>query len=218
MKDEPTYSRVNDHHTTQVSELTDLVKNLIRNQGGRAQVKACSLCKDDTYPHPTNACPRLVGETEEVNTVGYGNNRPRYDSNYNSYNNSYNLGLKDHPNLRYGNPLYQPNQPSTSHYQQANPPQQNPPHNQNSHHYIGGPQEPPGYPQNPNQNLSIRANQEQRAQKATSSTEDMIASLAQSMTIMQTTMVQNSNETRASIQNLKRQMSQMFTAINRIGA
>lgn len=63
-------------------------------------VKACKICLNTS--HPTDSCPTLQEDaTFGVNAVGRfpGLFQPRWDLS----NNAYNLGWRDHPNLRYGN-------------------------------------------------------------------------------------------------------------------
>ncbi|CAH9091263.1 unnamed protein product [Cuscuta epithymum] len=93
--------------TSQVTDLTSLVKDFLLKSKTQ-EVKVCGICTQQG--HPTDSCPTLQEDTtEQVNALGFqGHQQWRYDS----FSNSYNPGLRDHPNLRYGNP------------QQANPPSQ----------------------------------------------------------------------------------------------
>ncbi|CAH9119078.1 unnamed protein product [Cuscuta europaea] len=80
----------------QVASLTSLVKELLLKPNTQ-EVKACGICT--TTGHPTDSCPSL--QEEQVNALGFqGHQQKRYDP----FSNSYNPGLRDHPNLRYGNP------------------------------------------------------------------------------------------------------------------
>ncbi|CAH9094256.1 unnamed protein product, partial [Cuscuta europaea] len=80
----------------QVAGLTSLVKELLLKPKTQ-EVKTCSICT--TTGHPTDSCSSL--QEEQVNVLGFkGHQQKRYDP----FSNSYNSGLRDHPNLRYVNP------------------------------------------------------------------------------------------------------------------
>ncbi|XP_065874868.1 uncharacterized protein [Euphorbia lathyris] len=77
--------------------------------------------------HATDECPTLQEDTpEQLNALGYqGHPQRRYDP----YSNTYNPGLRDHPNLSYKqqNSVPQPNPPQQYHRpQQYRPPQSDP--------------------------------------------------------------------------------------------
>lgn len=89
------------------SEVSDL-KGMFRKflvSGNQQQVKACGICSNNG--HPTDSCPTLQEETQEVNAVGFQGQRK-----YDPFSNSYNPGWRDHPALSYkqGNPTLQGNQ------------------------------------------------------------------------------------------------------------
>ncbi|CAH9126488.1 unnamed protein product [Cuscuta epithymum] len=100
---------------SQVVGLTSLVKDFLLKPKTQ-EVKVCGICS--TQGHPTNSCPSIQEENfEQVNALGFqGHQQRRYDP----FTNSYNHGLRDHPNMRYGNP------------QQSNPSSQPPFNNQGS--------------------------------------------------------------------------------------
>ncbi|CAH9067015.1 unnamed protein product [Cuscuta epithymum] len=92
---------------SQVTGLTSLVKDFLLKSKTQ-EVKVCGICTQQG--HPTDSCPTLQEDTtEHVNALGFQSHQQR---RYDPFSNSYNPGLRDHPNLRYGNP------------QQANPPSQ----------------------------------------------------------------------------------------------
>ncbi|CAH9146939.1 unnamed protein product [Cuscuta epithymum] len=83
---------------SQVAGLTSLVKDFLLKSKTQ-EVKVCGICTQQG--HPTDSCPTLQeNDTEQVNALGFqGHQQRRYDP----FSNSYNPGLRDHPNLRYGN-------------------------------------------------------------------------------------------------------------------
>ena len=98
---------------------------------GTGGPQVCGHCGE--LGHIADSCPSIVGKPEEVNQIqgGFKN-----WSNFNS--NTYHPGLRNHPNLSYGNP----NNQSNPHFQ-GNRPSSNqqsfPPRNQfNQNNYQGG--------------------------------------------------------------------------------
>ncbi|KAL0402416.1 UNVERIFIED_CONTAM: hypothetical protein Slati_4271500 [Sesamum latifolium] len=81
-----------------LDELASIVKKFV--VGGPRQVKACGIC---TSPeHFTDACPTLQEEpTMYANAVG-GFSGPS-QRGHDPFFNTFNLGWRDYPNLRYGN-------------------------------------------------------------------------------------------------------------------
>ncbi|XP_073120661.1 uncharacterized protein [Henckelia pumila] len=76
--------------------------------GNRQNVKVCGICT--AMGHATNMCPTLQEKmSAQLNAAG-GFPGPPQQRNYDPYSNTFNRGWKDHPNLRYGNPLI--NQPA----------------------------------------------------------------------------------------------------------
>ncbi|XP_027155286.1 uncharacterized protein LOC113755767 [Coffea eugenioides] len=93
--------RVNEVKTSsiqqQLSELTSAVRQLAIGNTQRAKV--CEICT--SMDHCTDTCPLLQENgAEQVNMAG-GVPAPRRQ--YDPYSNTYNPGLRDHPNLSYGN-------------------------------------------------------------------------------------------------------------------
>ncbi|XP_073123382.1 uncharacterized protein [Henckelia pumila] len=76
--------------------------------GNGQNVKVCGICT--ALGHETDMCPTLQEETSaQVNAAGGFPGTPQ-QRNYDPYSNTFNPGWKDHPNLRYYNPLM--NQPA----------------------------------------------------------------------------------------------------------
>ncbi|XP_050365614.1 uncharacterized protein LOC126784174 [Argentina anserina] len=76
-----------------VDKLSKMMSHFMKTSG--AQV--CGICTDG---HTTDQCPQIAssGGYEEVNALGYqGGQR------YNIFSNTYNPGLRDHPNFRWSN-------------------------------------------------------------------------------------------------------------------
>ncbi|XP_048492418.1 uncharacterized protein LOC125493273 [Beta vulgaris subsp. vulgaris] len=99
--------KVESSYSSLESEVSDL-KNMFRQfmmSNKPQQVKACGICSNTG--HPTDACPTLQEDTQQVNALGYQGNRK-----YDPYSNSYNPGWRDHPTFTYkqGNQNFQGNQ------------------------------------------------------------------------------------------------------------
>ncbi|CAH9132758.1 unnamed protein product [Cuscuta epithymum] len=88
---------------SQVAGLTSLVKDFLLNPRTQ-EVKVCGICTQQG--HPTDSCPNL--QEEQINALGFQSHQQK---RYDPHSNTYNLGWRDHPNLRYGNPQTQHNQP-----------------------------------------------------------------------------------------------------------
>ncbi|XP_073125974.1 uncharacterized protein [Henckelia pumila] len=74
-------------------------RNLIERNG--QNMKVCGIYT--ARGHATDMCPTLQeGSAEQVNATGGFLGPPQ--RKYDPYSNTYNLGWKDHPNPRYGNP------------------------------------------------------------------------------------------------------------------
>ncbi|XP_073121610.1 uncharacterized protein [Henckelia pumila] len=81
-------------------ELTSLMRQMAVRNG--QNVKVCGIFT--ARRHATDMCPMLQEKTsEQVNAAGGFPEAPQ--RNYDPYLNTFNPGWKDHPNLRYGNPL-----------------------------------------------------------------------------------------------------------------
>ncbi|XP_073138382.1 uncharacterized protein [Henckelia pumila] len=103
----------------QLIDLTSLVRQMAVGNG--QTMKGYGIC--NAMGHATGMCPTLKEESvEHVNATGGFPGPPQ--RKYDPYSNTYNPSLKDHPNLRHGNP--QANQPGP----------QAPPHNQSYRHRI----------------------------------------------------------------------------------
>ncbi|XP_062025882.1 uncharacterized protein LOC133742218 [Rosa rugosa] len=84
-----------------VNKMSTLLSQVLNGNGGGAMAQVCGMCS--TQGHPTDKCPQLASPEgwESVNALGYhgGQGGPRY----NPYSNTYNPGLRDHPNFRWAN-------------------------------------------------------------------------------------------------------------------
>ena len=80
----------------QLTELTSFVRQLaVKNA---SQAKVCGVCA--ALGHSTEMCPLDQEENaEHVNMAGHS---PVPRKQYDPYSSTYNLGWRDHPNLRYG--------------------------------------------------------------------------------------------------------------------
>ncbi|XP_074303797.1 uncharacterized protein LOC141638290 [Silene latifolia] len=149
----------------------------------------CGICS--TGGHPSKICPLMQeGSQEEVNGVWESTPQKKLDP----YSNTYNEGWKAHPNFRWG-------------------------HSQNTQQFgQGGQSGQPKVqfiPRPPVQHVAPTQGPPSSGQM---STEDMIRALVTTQASLQATVVQNQQETKASIQNLENQMGQMATIINRLEA
>ncbi|WCJ18068.1 hypothetical protein M5689_000445 [Euphorbia peplus] len=79
-----------------LNALTSLVQNMAL--GKVAQVKACGICAG--HGHATDECPSLQEEnSEQINALnGY---QGQFQRKYDPFSNTYNPGLRDHPNFSY---------------------------------------------------------------------------------------------------------------------
>lgn len=94
----------------QLAGLTSLVQQM--TLGTIQQAKVCGICS--IMGHPTDACPTLQERaSEQANAIeGFPmQQRNRYDP----YSNTYNPGLRDHPNLSYGGNHFIAPQPQFNH-------------------------------------------------------------------------------------------------------
>ncbi|KAM5555298.1 hypothetical protein ABKV19_023281, partial [Rosa sericea] len=68
---------------------------------GQGMAMACGVCS--MQGHATDQCPQLMGgeEWEQANAIGFqgGQGGQKYDP----FSNTYNAGLRDHPNFRWRN-------------------------------------------------------------------------------------------------------------------
>src|SRR5215471_5661749 len=94
-----------------LDELTSLVRQLAMSQHHPPSqempvARVCGICACNS--HPTDACPTLQEESTDLSSVAAVGSFPgkpgfqQHHSQYNPYSSMYNLGWRDHPNLRYG--------------------------------------------------------------------------------------------------------------------
>ncbi|KAJ9536912.1 hypothetical protein OSB04_029645 [Centaurea solstitialis] len=175
---------------TKITDLTNLVKQLA--MGNTSQVKACGFCS--SVAHPTDACPTLHEEEEQVNAIGGGNFQQSNNRAYDPFSSTYNLGWRDHPNLGYGQ-----KQGQGQHFQQKTSSQQ---------HQAQQFQAPPGFQQQQHLRAPFRSGgqQQHQASQAPSSSgmslEDIVKSMATNMAKFQ-------QETQANIQDLQATVGQL---------
>ncbi|KAI3706942.1 hypothetical protein L6452_25039 [Arctium lappa] len=67
--------------------------------GNVSQVKACEFFS--SVAHPTDACPTLHEEEEQVNAIGGGNFQHSHNRALDPFSSTYNPGWRQHPNLSY---------------------------------------------------------------------------------------------------------------------
>ncbi|XP_012483008.1 uncharacterized protein LOC105797607 [Gossypium raimondii] len=100
-----------------IDELNNVVKNMLVGQTNPARLYGICAKLD----HPTNLYPILLEDTTvQVDAVGNFLGSPQRC--YDPYSNTYNTGLREHPNLSYGsnpkcNQPYQPRPPTPQQYQ-----------------------------------------------------------------------------------------------------
>ncbi|KAI3669358.1 hypothetical protein L6452_40591 [Arctium lappa] len=82
---------------TKINDLSVLVKHIAL--GNVPQVKACRFCS--SVAHPTDACPTLHEEEEQVNAIGGGNFQSSNNRALDPFSSTYNPGWRQHPNLSY---------------------------------------------------------------------------------------------------------------------
>ncbi|XP_024961548.1 uncharacterized protein LOC112501983 [Cynara cardunculus var. scolymus] len=80
-----------------ITDLTNLVKQLA--MGNMPQVKACGFCS--LVAHPTDACPTLHEEEEQVNAIGGGNFQNSSNRATDPFSSTYNPGWRQNQNLSY---------------------------------------------------------------------------------------------------------------------
>ncbi|KAJ9535161.1 hypothetical protein OSB04_un001760 [Centaurea solstitialis] len=177
---------------TKITDLTNLVKQLA--MGNTSQVKACGFCS--SVAHPTDACPTLHEEEEQVNAIGGGNFQQSNNRAYDPFSSTYNPGWRDHPNLGYGQ---KQGQGRGQHFQQKTSSQQ--PQAQQF-------QAPPGFQQQHHSRAPFQSGgqQQHQASQAPSSSgmslEDIVKSMATNMAKFQ-------QETQANIQDLQATVGQL---------
>ncbi|KAK8612929.1 hypothetical protein V6N13_104254 [Hibiscus sabdariffa] len=87
-----------------IEQLTNVISSLVAEKS--RPFRACGICT--MIDHPTDSCPSL--QDESVNALRNFPGPPQRP--YKPYNNSYNSGWRDHPNLSYApKPAYQPRPP-----------------------------------------------------------------------------------------------------------
>ncbi|XP_024974708.1 uncharacterized protein LOC112512799 [Cynara cardunculus var. scolymus] len=82
---------------TRITDLTNIVKQLA--MGNMPQVKTCGFCS--SVAHPTDACPTLHEEEEQVNAIGGGNFQNSNNRAPDPFSSTYNPSWRQHPNLSY---------------------------------------------------------------------------------------------------------------------
>nr|XP_027094989.1 uncharacterized protein LOC113715038 [Coffea arabica] len=182
--------RVNEVETPSMQQQLTELTAFVRQQAVRnaSQARVCGICTG--IGHSADMCPMIQEETAEQ--VNMADHAPAPRKQYDPYSSTYNPGWRDHPNLDYGGnrqPNFTPNRQSN---------------------FV--PNKPPGYQQQyqprppppPSSGPSLEEMMKQ-----------VMTTMAQNQQMM-TTMVQNQQRTDSEIQDIRNQISQMATTINRL--
>ncbi|XP_027185081.1 uncharacterized protein LOC113783207 [Coffea eugenioides] len=171
----------------QLTELTSFVRQLA--VGNASQAKVCGICTG--MGHSTDMCPTILEESaEQVNMTGHA---PAPRRPYDPYSNTYNPGWKDHPNFSYGGNR----QPNFASNRQSNfVPNKQPGYQQ---------QYQPRPPPPPSSGPSLEEMMKQ-----------MMATITQNQQRTEATITQNQQRTDSEMQDIRNQISQIATTINRL--
>ncbi|XP_024966090.1 uncharacterized protein LOC112506314 [Cynara cardunculus var. scolymus] len=168
--------------------------------GNMPQVKACGFCS--SVAHPSDACPTLHEEDEQVNAIGGGNFQNSNNRAPDPFSSTYNPGWRQHLNLSYAP---RQGQGQGQQFQQRGlfqPPQQFQPQQF---------QAPPGFQQQHQSKAPFQPNAQHQHQHQVSpqapsgsgmSLEDVVKSMAANMVKFQ-------QKTQASIQDLQATVGQL---------
>ncbi|XP_071912445.1 uncharacterized protein [Coffea arabica] len=171
----------------QLTELTSFVRQLA--VGNASQARVCGICTG--MGHSADMCPMLQEETaEQVNMTGHA---PAPRKQYNPYSSTYNPGWRDNPNLSYGGnrqPNFAPNRQSNF-----------VPNKQPGYQQQYQPRPPP--PQSSGPSLEEMMKQ-------------MMATMTQNQQRTEATIMQNQQRTDSEMQDIRNQISQRVTTINRL--
>ncbi|XP_027071749.2 uncharacterized protein [Coffea arabica] len=171
----------------QLTALTSFVRQLA--VGNASQARVCGICTG--MDHSADMCPMLQEETaEQVNMTGHP---PAPRKQYDPYSNTHNPGWRDHPNLSYGGnrqPNFAPNRQSNF-----------VPNKQPGYQQQYQPRPPP--PQSSGPSLEEMMKQ-------------MMATMTQNQQRTEATIMQNQQRTDSEMQDIRNQISQMATTINRL--
>ncbi|XP_027169223.1 uncharacterized protein LOC113768918 [Coffea eugenioides] len=193
--------RVNEVETPsmqqQLTELTAFVRQqAVRNA---SQARVCGICTG--IGHSADMCPMIQEETAEQ--VNMADHAPAPRKQYDPYSSTYNPGWRDHPNLSYGGnrqPNFTPNRQSN---------------------FV--PNKPPGYqqqyqPRPPPPPSSSSSLKEMMKQMMTTMAQNqqMMTTMAQNQQRTEATIMQNQQRTDSEMQDIRNQISQMATTINRL--
>nr|XP_027067750.1 uncharacterized protein LOC113693401 [Coffea arabica] len=185
--------RVNEVETPsmqqQLAELTAFVRQqAVRNA---SQARVCGICTG--MGHSADMCPMIQEETAEQ--VNMADHAPAPRKQYDPYSSTYNPGWRDHSILSYGGnrqPNFTPNRQSN---------------------FV--PNKPPGYQQQyqprpppaPSSGSSLEEMMKQ-----------MMTTMAQNQQRTEATIMQHQQRTDSEMQDIRNQISQMATTINRLDA
>nr|XP_027099083.1 uncharacterized protein LOC113718373 [Coffea arabica] len=171
----------------QLTELTSFVRQLA--VGNASQAKVCGICTG--MGHSADMCPMTQEETAEQ--VNMADHAPAPRKQYDPYSSTYNPGWRDHPNLSYGGnrqPNFAPNRQSNF-----------VPNKQPGYQQQYQPRPPPP----PNSGPSLEEMMKQ-----------MMATITQNQQRTEATIMQNQQRTDSEMQDIRNQISQMATTINRL--
>nr|XP_027101695.1 uncharacterized protein LOC113722619 [Coffea arabica] len=184
--------RVNEVETPSIQQQLNELTAFVRQQAVRnaSQARVCGICTG--IGHSADMCPMIQEETAEQ--VNMADHAPAPRKQYDPYSSTYNPGWRDHPNLSYGGNR----QPNFAQNRQSN----------------FGPNKPPGRYQ---QQYQPRP---PPAPSAGPSLEEMMkqvmTDMAKNQQRTEATIMQYQQRTDSEIQDIRNQMSQMATTINRL--
>ncbi|XP_071939292.1 uncharacterized protein [Coffea arabica] len=196
--------RVNEIETPSVQQQLNELTAFVRQQAVRnaSQARVCGICTG--IGHSADICPMIQEETAEQ--VNMADHAPAPRKQYDPYSSTYNPGWRDHPNLSYGGNRqsnfaqnrqsnFVPNKPPG--YQQQYQPRPPPP-----------PQSGSSMEEMMKQMMTTMAQNQQRTE----------ATIMQNQQRTEATVMQYQQRTDSEIQDIRNQISQMATTINRLDA
>ncbi|XP_071905713.1 uncharacterized protein [Coffea arabica] len=196
--------RVNEIETPSVQQQLNELTAFVRQQAVRnaSQARVCGICTG--IGHSADMCPMIQEETAEQ--VNMADHAPAPRKQYDPYSSTYNPGWRDHPNLSYGGnrqPNFTPNRQSSfvpnkpPGYQQQYQPRPPPP-----------PQSGSSMEEMMKQMMTTMAQNQQRTE----------ATIMQNQQRTEATIMQHQQRTDSEMQDIRNQISQLATTINRLDA
>ncbi|XP_071917076.1 uncharacterized protein [Coffea arabica] len=196
--------RVNEIETPSVQQQLNELTAFVRQQAVRnaSQARVCGICTG--IGHSADMCPMIQEETAEQ--VNMADHAPAPRKQYDPYSSTYNPGWRDHPNLSYGGnrqPNFTPNRQSS---------------------FV--PNKPPGYqqqyqprpPQPPQSGSSMEEMMKQMMTTMAQNQQRTEATIMQNQQRTEATIMQHQQRTDSEMQDIRNQISQLATTINRLDA